>query len=114
MNPMWMILASLAAVAVLAAIFALQQIAKRRRAARGPMPPLCTTDEHVGQPMPAQVLSRDSLVNPNRTLNVHAWDNTPDPEMSVDLDGVYDPDAEPLVLDRDFLANRARRGGEEG
>jgi hypothetical protein len=92
MNPMWMILASLAAVAVLAAVFALQQIAKRRRAARGPMPPLCTTDEHVAQPMPAQVLSRDSLVNPNRTLNVHAWDNTPDSGPVTDLNGGYEPE----------------------
>jgi len=110
---MWMLLASLTAVAVLAAVFALQQIAKRRRAARGPMPPLCATDEHVAQPMSAQLLSRDSLINPNRTLNVHAWDNTPDSATSTDLDGVlYDLSAEPLVLDREFLANRARPGSE--
>lgn len=110
MNPMWMILASLAAVAALAAVFVVQQIVARRRAARLPLPPLCAVDEHVEQPM--QVLSRDSLVNPNRTLNVHAWDNTPEAGPVTDLGGVYDPDAEPLMIDRSFLANRGRPGSE--
>lgn len=113
MNPMWMILASLAAVAVLAAGFAVQQRVARRRAAREPLPPLCSTDDHVTQPVPMQVLSRDSLVNPNRTLNVHAWDNTPDSGVVTDLSGDYEPEAEPLVLDREFLANRSRPGADQ-
>ena len=46
MNPVWLILASLAAVAVLAAGFAVQQVIARRRAARRPLAPLCTTDDH--------------------------------------------------------------------
>src|SRR6478752_5875402 len=115
MNPMWMILATLAAVALLAAVFAVQQIAARRRAARGPLPPLCAADEHVAHPQPVQLLSRDSLVNPNRALNVHAWDNTPDSGSLMDLDGVPEPAADPYVIDRDFLAHRGRPGaGPQG
>lgn len=112
MNPMWMILATLAAVALLAAVFAVQQIAARRRAARGPLPPLCAADEHVAHQQPVQLLSRDSLVNPNRALNVHAWDNTPDSGSLMELDGVPEPAADPYVIDRDFLANRGRPGAD--
>jgi len=112
MNPMWMILATLAAVGLLAAVFAVQQIAARRRAARRPLPPLCAADEHVAHPQPVQVLSRDSLVNPNRALNVHAWDNTPDSGSLMNLDGVLEPAADPYVIDRDFLANRGRPGAD--
>lgn len=112
MNPMWMILASLSAVALLAAVFAVQQVVKRRRAAKRALPPMCGTDDHVTQPAPVQVFSRDSLINPNRTLNVHAWDNTPESGPPTDLDGVLDPEADPRVIDRTFLANRARPGSE--
>lgn len=110
MNPMWMILASLAAVGALAALFGVQQIVARRRAARRPLPPLCATDDHVADPMPVQVFNRSSLVGPKRTLNVHAWDNTPDSGPAIDLDGVFAPDEDPRVIDRTFLTNCARPG----
>lgn len=111
MNPVWLILASLAAVAVLAVGFALQQVIARRRAAARPMAPLCTTDDHPEIVVPArEVLSREALVNPKRALNVHAWDNTPDSGSMIDLDGVLDDAmAEPLVIDREFFADRRRR-----
>ena len=61
--------------------------------------------------MPArEVLSREALVNPKRALNVHAWDNTPDSGSMIDLDGVLDDAmAEPLVIDREFFADRRCR-----
>jgi len=40
---MWMIGVSLAAVAVLFGVFVLQHRLARRRKARSPLPPLCTT-----------------------------------------------------------------------
>mgnify|MGYP003378165409 CR=1 FL=1 len=112
MNPVWLILASLAAVAVLAVGFAVQQIIAKRRSARRPLAPLCTTDDHPEIEVPArEVFSRDALINPNRTLNVHAWDNTPDSVRPTDLDGVFDDAAaEPSVIDRSFLTDRRRPG----
>jgi len=58
-----------------------------------------------------QVLSRDSLVSRNRTLNVHGWDNTPDSGEEFELDGIADPDADsdPYLIDRAFLARRVRQ-----
>lgn len=113
MNPMWMILASIAAVLVLAAAFVVQQHFARKRRAAAPMPPLCTSDEHVttptAHPAAVQVLSRDALVNPNRTLNVHGWDDTPDEGVDFDLSGVED---DPRVIDRSFLSNRSRPGAQ--
>ena len=115
MNPVLLILASLAAVAVLAVGFAVQQVIARRRAAGRPRAPLCTTDDHPEIVVPArEVLSRAALVNPNRALNVHAWDNTPDSGSLTDLDGVLDDAvAEPLVIDRDFFADRRRRSADD-
>lgn len=109
MNPMWMILAALAGVSVLFVAFVIQHRVAQHRKALGPMPPMCTTDEHITMPPPArQVLSRDALVNPNRTLNVHAWGYTPDASGPTDLDGTFDADLDPYVVDRDFLAKRSR------
>ena len=110
MNPMWMILATLAAVGCLGAVFAVQDKMKRRRAALRPLAPPCVIDDHASTP-PLEARMRESLVNPKRALNVQAWDNTPPADEQVDLDGV-DFDPEPLLIDRDFLANRGRRGGD--
>lgn len=111
MNPMWMIFASIAAVLLLTAAFFVHQYLVRRRREKAPLPPLCTTDDHVSTPSSApalQVLSRDALVNPNRTLNVHGWDDTPDAEGELDLSAVSDA---PRILDRDFLS-RGRPGAQ--
>lgn len=110
MNPLWMILASLAAVGGLAAVFAAQHAMKRRRALLRPLAPLCTTEDHTNTP-PLEVLMRESLVKPNRALNVHAWDNTPPSVEDVDLNAVADFETDPLLIDRDFLVNRGRHGG---
>ena len=117
MNPMWMIVASLAAVVALGVIVAVHRVFVRRRAQSRPSPALCATDEHVSQPLAAnrepssQVLSRDSLLRPNRTLNVHGWDNTPDSGAEIELNGITDADvdSDPYLIDRAFLARRGRK-----
>jgi len=111
-----MTFAALAAVVALGVVFAIHRVFVLRRARSRPLPPLCTTDEHVSQPLAGnrhpsfQVLSRDSLVGRNRNLNVHGWDNTPDTGGEFELDGIADPDADsdPYLIDRAFLARRGR------
>lgn len=108
MNPLWMILVTLGAVGCLGAVFAVQQKMKRRRAALRPLAPLCIVEDHELTP-PLEVLMRESLVNPKRTLNVQGWDNSLPTNEEVDLDGVdFEPD--PSLIDRNFFANRGQRG----
>lgn len=108
MNPVWMILVTLAGVGGLGVVFAVQQRMKRRRAALRPVAPLCVVEDHRITP-PLEVLMRESLVNPKRTLNLQGWDNSPPTDEEVDLDGVdFEPD--PTLIDRNFFANRGHHG----
>ncbi|MFT3860355.1 hypothetical protein [Micropruina sp.] len=105
MNPLWMIIGSLVAVALLAVGFTIQHRFARRRAAIRPLPPLGTTGQQAARAASRELLSRDALINPNRSRNVPAWDDTPD------TDGIFAPAAETRV-DGDFLANRGPSSGE--
>ena len=88
MNPMWMIGVSLAAVAVLFGVFVLQHRLARRRKARSPLPPLCTTDQHAATPL-------------RGLTDVHGWDETPQGGNAVDLDGTVAAGADPSLVDRE-------------
>lgn len=112
MNPLWMILSSLAGVAALGGVFFAQASLRRRRVARrrllresGRLPSM---QEVAGEP---QVLTREGLLDPDRTLDVHGWDDSPDasPDAAADPASSEPPVADPLVLDRDFLARRGPR-----
>lgn len=116
MNPLWMILASLAGVAALGGIFAAQAALRGRRAARRR---LLRESGRLGPievvPSEGRVLTRESLLHPNRTLNVRGWDDSPDSGSGVDdiADGTPESSdpfvADPLVVDREFLSRRGSR-----